>query len=134
MSGRPTSFRSLAKTKQGAYGKVRVHKESLFSQLLHLDEVWAVLMVNAGIAGVARAEPLVSPSPATEFCERMLVLTSRSFAVVIQQLPPSLRPTVCVFYLVLRVSVQLATILPTHFPTAPRAACTSRASTRSKMT
>lgn len=108
MSGRPTSFRSLAKTKQGAYGKVRVHTESLFSQLLHVDEVWAVLMVKAGISGVASAEALVSPSPAMEFCERMLVLTSRSFAVVIQQLPPPLRSTVCVFYLVLRVSKQRA--------------------------
>ena len=107
MSGRPASFRSLAKTKQGAYGKVRIHKESILSQLLHLDEVWAVLMVKAGISGVASGQPLISPNPATEFCERMLVLTSRSFAVVIQQLPPSLRSTVCVFYLVLRVSIQL---------------------------
>lgn len=36
------------------------------------------------------------------FCYQMLERVSRSFALVIQQLPEQLRDPVCVFYLVLR--------------------------------
>lgn len=94
--------RLVGKTKQGAYGKVRKHSESLIAQLSHPDEVWALLLYRAGLAGIQPAMPLESPTPATEFCERMLQKTSRSFAMVIQQLPPRLRATTGVFYLVLR--------------------------------
>lgn len=37
-----------------------------------------------------------------EFCYRSLDKTSRSFATVIQQLPPDLQDPVCIFYIVLR--------------------------------
>lgn len=37
-----------------------------------------------------------------EFCDGMLVQTSRSFAAVIQQLPSDIRASICIFYLVLR--------------------------------
>lgn len=40
--------------------------------------------------------------PKLAFCYQILTSVSRSFAVVIQQLPVSLRDAVCVFYLVLR--------------------------------
>lgn len=94
--------RLVGKTKQGAYGKVRKHSESIFAQLSHVDEVWALLLYRAGLTGIQSVEPLRSPTPAAEFCERMLQLTSRSFAMVIRQLPPRLRETASVFYLVLR--------------------------------
>ena len=41
-------------------------------------------------------------SPTWAFCYDMLNRVSRSFAIVIQQLPEELRNAVCVFYLVLR--------------------------------
>jgi farnesyl-diphosphate farnesyltransferase len=41
-------------------------------------------------------------SPDLQFCYDMLNLVSRSFSIVIQQLPERLRDAVCVFYLVLR--------------------------------
>lgn len=45
----------------------------------------------------------VLPSDADlRFCYGMLNRVSRSFAVVIQQLPTELRDAICVFYLVLR--------------------------------
>ena len=40
--------------------------------------------------------------PNLRFCYHMLNLVSRSFAIVIQQLPHELQDAVCVFYLVLR--------------------------------
>ena len=89
--------------KQGAYGKVPIHSESTLSQLSHLDEVWAALLFKAGATGATRVAALPADAPpCRRFCERMLARTSRSFAMVIQQLPPHLRASVCVFYLVLR--------------------------------
>jgi len=40
--------------------------------------------------------------PARDFCYQALTKVSRSFAIVIQQLPEELRDPICVFYLVLR--------------------------------
>ena len=53
---------------------------------------------------MTKVEPLDASktSKAQQFCEVMLTKTSRSFAMVIQQLPAHLRASVCVFYLVLR--------------------------------
>lgn len=47
-------------------------------------------------------ERLVKDDPDVQFCYSMLNRVSRSFAMVIQQLPEKLRDPVCVFYLVLR--------------------------------
>jgi len=94
---------SAAVPKQGAYGKVRIHKDSLFSQLVHLDEVFVAVGFKLGLVRpvkVAGLSPTASPS--LVFCEDMLCKVSRSFAMVIQQLPEHLRTSVCVFYLVLR--------------------------------
>lgn len=47
-------------------------------------------------------EGLVRDNPDVQFCYSMLNRVSRSFALVIQQLPEQLRNPVCIFYLVLR--------------------------------
>lgn len=89
--------------KQGAYGKITTHKHSIASQLLHGSEVLAALRYKLGLDGAPRVSPL--PASATEserWCEDILGSVSRSFALVIKQLPPTLRTAVCNFYLVLR--------------------------------
>ncbi|WMV13135.1 hypothetical protein MTR67_006520 [Solanum verrucosum] len=48
------------------------------------------------------AEKQIPPEPHWGFCYLMLQKVSRSFALVIQQLPVELRDAVCIFYLVLR--------------------------------
>jgi farnesyl-diphosphate farnesyltransferase len=50
----------------------------------------------------ARRAQVLPKEPGLAFCYDMLNRVSRSFAVVIQQLPDRLRDAVCVFYLVLR--------------------------------
>mmetsp|Transcript_6541 Transcript_6541/g.13700 ORF Transcript_6541/g.13700 Transcript_6541/m.13700 type:complete len:812 (-) Transcript_6541:185-2620(-) len=92
--------------KQGAYGKVKIHKEGKLSQLSHLDEVWAA-------ATLLYIKPLTSnlhhPSITSafdqenlKFCDDILCKVSRSFAAVIRQLPPPMLVDVMIFYLVLR--------------------------------
>ena len=49
-----------------------------------------------------RVKRLTHGGKDVQFCYTMLNQVSRSFAVVIQQLPAELRDAVCVFYLVLR--------------------------------
>eukprot|EP01027_Heterolobosea_sp_BB2_P014231 GEZU01020462.1.p1 GENE.GEZU01020462.1~~GEZU01020462.1.p1 ORF type:complete len:425 (+),score=189.52 GEZU01020462.1:558-1832(+) len=46
--------------------------------------------------------PPISQDPNVAFCYQILIDVSRSFAMVIQELPEELRDAVCVFYLVLR--------------------------------
>eukprot|EP01041_Mallomonas_annulata_P003323 gene3323-6577_t len=85
--------------KQGAYGKVKIHKHSIIRQLLHVDEVFSALYV-------LYAAPLTSKIDLTDenikFCDDMLGKVSRSFAAVIRQLPKGLCLDILVFYLVLR--------------------------------
>ena len=50
----------------------------------------------------AKAAKRLPPNPTWAFCYDMLNRVSRSFAIVIQQLPVELRNAICVFYLVLR--------------------------------
>jgi farnesyl-diphosphate farnesyltransferase len=49
-----------------------------------------------------RIRKLVKNDPDFQFCYSMLNRVSRSFAIVIQQLPEELRDPICVFYLTLR--------------------------------
>jgi farnesyl-diphosphate farnesyltransferase len=49
-----------------------------------------------------RVQRLTQGNEDLRFCYSVLIKVSRSFAVVIQQLPEELRDAVCVFYLVLR--------------------------------
>lgn len=92
--------------KQGAYGKIKTHKESKLLQLLQVDEVWSALTL-------LYIQPLVSnlETPHIQktfsrnellFCDEILGKVSRSFAAVIRQLPEQLLVDILVFYLVLR--------------------------------
>ncbi|KAL7555374.1 hypothetical protein ACA910_022360 [Epithemia clementina (nom. ined.)] len=92
--------------KQGAYGKIKTHKESLLSQIVRTDEAFAALSLlyinplksNLDTDFVRKtfdAEDLA-------FCDDILVKVSRSFAGVIRQLPSSMLVDIMIFYLVLR--------------------------------
>lgn len=92
--------------KQGAYGKIKTHKESKVSQLSHFDEVWSAITL-------LYIKPMKSNLDSDfikhtydkddlEFCHEILCKVSRSFAAVIRQLPPTLLVDVLIFYLVLR--------------------------------
>jgi farnesyl-diphosphate farnesyltransferase len=92
--------------KQGAYGKIPTHQETMLWQVLRVDEVLAA-------ATLLYLRPLKSnldspsirdsfPQDELAFCDEILVEVSRSFAAVIRQLPPSLLVDIMVFYLVLR--------------------------------
>ena len=92
--------------KQGAYGKIKTHKESKVSQLMHVDEVFSAVSLlyisplksnleNDYVKKTYNADDLA-------FCDEILCKVSRSFAAVIRQLPPTLLVDVLIFYLVLR--------------------------------
>ncbi|RYG70284.1 squalene synthase [archaeon] len=85
--------------KQGAYGKVRIHKHSLLSQLSRPDEIFSALSMLFGekMAGKMRMN-----NEHLAFCNDMLGKVSRSFAGVIRQLPGPLYVDIMLFYLVLR--------------------------------
>lgn len=89
--------------KQGAYGKVRIHKAPMATSL---DEVLALASFAMGHGFAGKSSTLRTGQTADyKYCEDMLVKVSRSFAAVILHLPDHLRKAVCLFYLVLRVSV-----------------------------
>jgi len=92
--------------KQGAYGKIKTHKEPIVKQLSHVDEIFAAitymyvkpLKSNLGtpyIHATFNVDDLA-------FCDEILVKVSRSFAAVIRQLPSTLLVDILIFYLVLR--------------------------------
>jgi len=76
------------------------------TQILHFDEVLAaisLLYINPLQSNLDHVERQGRfPSDDLQFCQKMLVKVSRSFAAVIQQLPSVLMVDVLVFYLVLR--------------------------------
>jgi hypothetical protein len=76
--------KSLAEvTKQGAYGKVKTHSESKFSQLSHLDEVFAALVFKSGLSDAGKVAKLPKDTSTSYlYCEKMLKKTSRSFSLV----------------------------------------------------
>mmetsp|Transcript_10817 Transcript_10817/g.15252 ORF Transcript_10817/g.15252 Transcript_10817/m.15252 type:complete len:664 (+) Transcript_10817:523-2514(+) len=92
--------------KQGAYGKIKVHKESKISQIMRFDEVWSAVTLlylkplksNLSSAYVKQTYDASD----LKFCDDILCKVSRSFAAVIRQLPPTLLVDVMIFYLVLR--------------------------------
>lgn len=49
--------------KQGAYGKVKTHKHSVISQLLHGSEVWAVLKMALHVHNAPKVTPLSTSFP-----------------------------------------------------------------------
>jgi len=87
--------------KQGAYGKVGVHKHGKLQQLRHLDEVWHMLVYKLGPA-LGTNHMIASGNADDLFCDEILGKVSRSFAGVIRGLPACLQLDVCVFYLALR--------------------------------
>lgn len=84
--------------------EVRVHETTTWDWLSRPSEIVAALnyKMGGGFAGGGNVASLLDDSEDARFCDDMLQKTSRSFAAVIQQLPPELRPGVCVFYLLLR--------------------------------
>lgn len=92
--------------KQGAYGKIKTHKESKIKQLLRVDEVWsaiALLYLQPLESNLESDIIKESYNPSDlEFCDDILCKVSRSFAAVIRQLPSVLLVDVLIFYLVLR--------------------------------
>ena len=88
-------------SKQGAYGKVPIHKHSKCEQLSHIDEVLAI----AKYLVEERFKPTRDIGTEDEnfrFCDSILGKVSRSFSAVIRQLPPGLCHEILVFYLTLR--------------------------------
>jgi len=66
--------------------------------LSHPDELWPLFQLYKQASAAERL-----PSDETwRWCYDLLRRTSRSFALVVAQLPPELKDAVCVFYLVLR--------------------------------
>jgi len=91
--------------KQGAYGKVKTHKESKCSQLMRFDEVFSALQCKflpPAALDASGSEALLAKDENVEFCNNMLGKVSRSFAAVIRQLPQGLCIEIVVFYLALR--------------------------------
>jgi farnesyl-diphosphate farnesyltransferase len=78
---------------------LQIHSEGITSFLIHPDEAYLAVAFRLGLM-TSSTPPLETPEYL--FCERMLKKVSRSFALVIQTLPRSLRVSVCIFYLVLR--------------------------------
>jgi farnesyl-diphosphate farnesyltransferase len=99
-------LQSYRSKKQGAYGKIKTHKESKVSQLSHLDEVWSaiVLLYVRPLKSNLESDHVVKTFDASDllFCDDILCKVSRSFAAVIRQLPATLLVDVLIFYLVLR--------------------------------
>ncbi len=85
--------------KQGAYGKIKSHSETMLSQLLHVDEVMCALRVKFFSPF---QEEDIGTNEDVAFCNDILCKVSRSFAAVIRQLPKGLCLETVVFYLVLR--------------------------------
>src|SRR5258708_4494387 len=80
--------------------------KDLFKSAHKPSEILAMLKIKFGDYAIkCNAEPLcilATKLDDRDFCYASLNEVSRSFAVVIQQLPAELRDPVCVFYLVLR--------------------------------
>lgn len=85
--------------KQGAYGKVKIHKHSKLGQIARIDEVFSAI-------SLMYLSPNVNSMPRKNedfrFCDDMLGKVSRSFASVIRQLPPGVCADILIFYLALR--------------------------------
>ncbi len=92
--------------KQGAYGKIKTHKESKLKQLMHVDEVMSaisLLYINPLKSNLDSDNIQKSfNSDDLAFCDDILCKVSRSFAAVIRQLPSEMLVDVLIFYLVLR--------------------------------
>lgn len=96
-----------ASPKQGAYGKVKIHKEPLlFQLLLHPGELvylfWFLFWQRGSKSSSSTNSLPAEVQDDLKWCNQMLGKVSRSFSTVIRQLPDPLRVDVLVFYLILR--------------------------------
>lgn len=85
--------------KQGAYGKVKIHKHSKLEQILHFDEILAAVYYKFFDSS---NDSIEEKTEAVKFSNDMLGKVSRSFASVIRQLPKGLSLDILLFYLALR--------------------------------
>jgi farnesyl-diphosphate farnesyltransferase len=86
---------------------VPVFTDSWTTQVMQFDEVWSLVKLKLLVGSSTRAVEDLEDEDAVsdfEFCDFMLKKTSRSFAMVIAQLPheDNLRNSVMLFYLILR--------------------------------
>ncbi|KAF0718923.1 Aste57867_1384 [Aphanomyces stellatus] len=91
--------------KQGAYGSIPIHKDSLMVQLSYPWEVLAavnMLWKQKVVNKVFGSSKLPKMNADDTWCFKMVKKVSRSFAMVIVNLPSELRLSICVFYLALR--------------------------------
>lgn len=88
--------------KQGAYGKIPVFSDSLFSTFSRMDEIVGAVYFKLWGSKLMETTFDASSDENVQFCDNMLGKVSRSFAAVIRQLPEGLCLDVLVFYLVLR--------------------------------
>jgi len=86
--------------KQGGYGKVQIHKHGKLDQLMRIDEIFAAVWFMYGPGKMPNKVNIKDPD--TKFCDDMLGKVSRSFAMVIRQLPKGMCIDILVFYLALR--------------------------------
>lgn len=84
----------------GASEEGNMKSSKLMEVMLHPDEAMALGRMYVAARQAKKLANVGSPTWA--FCYDMLNRVSRSFAIVIQQLPVELRNAICVFYLVLR--------------------------------
>eukprot|EP01035_Chromulina_nebulosa_P018819 gene18819-24591_t len=89
-----------ANLKQGAYGKVIIHKHSKLDQFLRIDELFAGVWLVLGGGNMSNKVRITDEN--VKFCDDMLGKVSRSFASVIRQLPSGLCLDILIFYLALR--------------------------------
>jgi farnesyl-diphosphate farnesyltransferase len=87
-------------TKQGAYGKVKIHSHSKMEQIMRIDEVFSAVWFKYFATMPNKIDKNADED--TVFCDLFLGKVSRSFAAVIRQLPKGLCREILVFYLVLR--------------------------------
>ncbi len=78
--------------------------KALFDSMWHPQEIAAMFKIKWGtVMPKCSKASLADPSLSSwEFCYAALNKVSRSFAVVIQQLPDEVKDAICIFYLVLR--------------------------------
>ena len=79
-----------------------IHRESIISQLIHIPEIIAIIKYKYSMffQGSKRISKEIGKD--LDFCYKILNNVSRSFSIVICQLPKDLSIDILVFYLVLR--------------------------------
>jgi|LauGreDrversion4_2_1035121.scaffolds.fasta_scaffold1032205_2 hypothetical protein len=70
--------------KQGSYGKVKIHKHSKLTQLMHIDEVFAAICFLLNKEGNGMKNQIDRSTEDVRFCDDMLGKVSRSFSAVIR--------------------------------------------------